>query len=504
MVYTPCLELWSGTTVFARDGLVGTVRHVFMHKRKRYIVALVVQHHAPLSHPVIVPVTRITSASHQAIHLDISCSEVDVLPRYSARIYRASAGRQHAGLGSSSYRAIGHGPASEQSRIMAAHMNTHQYARHADIFMNYAPIHARQKVFCQNGCAGRVVAFRASSDGQVRSLIIRRARPWPHLVCMPAEQLDRVDQDGLYLNVRQCKLDVLPPYRPDSALHVVVIYALDHADWQGELDYRSIDVAVHEGVVYLSGYVTEPEQRQHIEQVVRSVQGLSGVVNDLIVDGEVVHAVARSLAAHAWIAAECISVYAHQGVVYLDGCVADMAIRAAAEQCAAQVAQVRGVINHIRVPDSELTWHEDERVLQPQIGQEVFATDRLVGHVERVIINRHNRRVTACVVYECHGLAAANTPRQIVVPISAIHDVTPAGVLLHVDSQVVQDLPRFEKADYMLPPTDWQPPYPYQPAAVLCEYMHAYYSTGSIYQGKPAIVSPPRTRRRGISYKLPI
>ena len=65
---------------------------------------------------------------------------------------------------------------------------------------------------------------------------------------------------------------------------------------------------------------------------------------------------------------------------------------------AASVPQVRGIVNDIRAPGITVD-PEEQKILEPSIGREVFATDILLGEVERVIINPHNRRVTSFVAH---------------------------------------------------------------------------------------------------------
>jgi len=125
---------------------------------------------------------------------------------------------------------------------------------------------------------------------------------------------------------------------------------------------------------------------------------------------------------------------------------------------------------------------EEQRVLQPQIGTEIYASDIRLGQVERAIISPHNRRVTAIVahgqfpeparfdlsVLPVEMLHAAPEWHR-VIPISAVSDVTPGGVLLRITSVEAARLADFDPARFVTPDANWQLPYPYHLADVMLE-----------------------------------
>jgi len=78
----------------------------------------------------------------------------------------------------------------------------------------------------------------------------------------------------------------LPPYRPDSAIAADV----DQALWSDEviraLDIETIDVAVCDGVVILSGYATTPTSKARAERAARQVPGVPRGENQIMTNGE--------------------------------------------------------------------------------------------------------------------------------------------------------------------------------------------------------------------------
>ena len=59
--------------------------------------------------------------------------------------------------------------------------------------------------------------------------------------------------------------------------------------------------------------------------------------------------------------------------------------------------------------------------------------------------------------------------RRLVIPISAVRDVTASAVLLHISDDAAMRHADFDPAAYAPPAADWQPPYPYTHAEVLLE-----------------------------------
>jgi osmotically-inducible protein OsmY len=334
-----------------------------------------------------------------------------------------------------------------------------------------------QPVLASDGHAGNVERLLLAAQGQVRHFVLHRGRLRGRDVIVPVDWVYAVDERYVYLSVTRHALDDLPEYTPDSALAAEV----DRALWSDiilrEGDYPAIDPILREGVVVLQGHVASSAFKTRAERIARAVPGVRDVDNQLVADDDLVNQVAQALAGDGHTRGQSVRVYAQHGVVYLRGEVRSAEIRDAAEKCAAGLPQVRGVINGLKAPDA-ITADEDQRVLQPRIGQEVLTTDMPVGRVEKVIISPRNRRVTAFVA---HGLfpesdhsdrhtLPINLPqreRRVVIPVAVVRDVTIGGVLLDIGSVEAARYEDFDAARFFAPDADWQPPYPYRQADAL-------------------------------------
>ena len=193
-------------------------------------------------------------------------------------------------------------------------------------------------------------------------------------------------------------------------------------------------------------------------------------------DGDLVIEVAQALGSDKRTQLERVSVGAYHGVITLAGRVGSAAVREAAAEIATSVSKVRGVANFLQAPNVVIDAQEDQ-VLEPPIGGQVYATDMNIGHVETVIVNPHNRRVTAFVVHGYYtdicnprDFGLLDQPeRRTVVPIHSVGYETENSVELLVSGVEISQNEDFNPLDFVSPPVDWEPPYPYQWGDVLFE-----------------------------------
>ncbi len=128
-------------------------------------------------------------------------------------------------------------------------------------------------------------------------------------------------------------------------------------------DAGDINVDVNRGVVKLSGFVDNPDQKSQAATVARQVDGVKSVQNDIAVKkgdegstaGEVIDdsiltaKVKTALIANSETKAHQINVETNQGVVQLSGFVDDAAAKSAATDVAKSVTGVKDVKNELSV-----------------------------------------------------------------------------------------------------------------------------------------------------------
>jgi osmotically-inducible protein OsmY len=126
-------------------------------------------------------------------------------------------------------------------------------------------------------------------------------------------------------------------------------------DWDPEVDASGIGVAAKDGVVVLTGQVPTYTDKLAAERVAKSVRGVRGVANDLVVrlraettDAEMAAEAVRALGQRHNVPPE-VQLAVHDGHVTLTGTVTWLFQSQQAEKAVRHIKGVRGVFNHITV-----------------------------------------------------------------------------------------------------------------------------------------------------------
>lgn len=285
-----------------------------------------------------------------------------------------------------------------------------------------------------------------------------------------ADKWESVKQ--VFLNLHQVQVA-----KADTVLTEQIIRALEAAHRVGKGNIAHMHVTVHSGVTTLTGHVVQSGNKMQAEATAREAPGVKAVVNHLVVDSELMIDVAQLLGHDPQTQNEQIQVNVQHGVVYLGGTVNRASVRVAAAQVAATISQVRGIINVIQTPGVVLD-KDEERFVQPRIESEIYANDGPVGHVQQVVINPQNRRVTAVVV----DTQIAVTPvgdwtqlptdrllptHRMLIPICSIRCAPSGALFLNINSEAAAHFADVTPHDFGPAPLGWQPPYPYRLADVL-------------------------------------
>ena len=112
------------------------------------------------------------------------------------------------------------------------------------------------------------------------------------------------------------------------------------------------------------------------------------------------------------------------------------------------------------------------------LGSGIYATDILIGVVEKVVINPDDRLVTAILanaVFPNPTQMGSNwlwnehlyVERRIILPIDAVRHQSELDIFLKVNSAEAATLETFEADSYSSPDENWHPPYPYKRPDIL-------------------------------------
>lgn len=431
-------EVKIGSTVTVTDGDYGQLQQLLVDPGQERVVGLLVRPHGWLPyHPVVVPENVIADASENEVRLNISREEVEALP---------------------------------DSELVVD-------GRRYEVGDELLLIRAGQRVFCRDESAGWVSLILLDPGGRVKGFVLHTSHLLGRNLIVPIAWVQDVHGNHVYLSIEKTDLQSLPDYGLDNALATEV----EHILWSDEIlrntDYNEIRVSVEDGIVRSQGHVSTLRNKRRAEEAAASVVGVLGLENDLVLDQDLTTGVAQALANDEHTRFERITVGAQNGFITLHGHVGTAAIREAAGAIAASIPRVRGVINTIQAPNVVID-SQEYLVWQPLVGSEVCATDVQLGHVERVILNPRNRRVTAFVARgyfpdpeDKDGYRSPDEEpqqeRSIVIPLDAARYVTDSSVLLEISGVEAARYRAFDPADFLVPPADWQPPYPYRWEQVL-------------------------------------
>jgi osmotically-inducible protein OsmY/uncharacterized protein YkvS len=333
-------------------------------------------------------------------------------------------------------------------------------------------IHEGQDIFLPSGPpVGRISSLLPGDAGQISFLVVRMARLWGRHKIAQVELVSDVNPAGVWLSLTRSKFQGLPDYKTDGSIANEVESALWNDQVLRVTDYHEIDVQVKNGVVSLTGHITGVMNQQRIENALGSVKGILGVRMHLVGDDKLLLRVSEALAQIERIEGNHVFANVQNGLVVLNGKVISTNDRKLAERCAADVPLVRGVINHITTPGIDPNT-EEQRFLQPSIGEVIYFHDGSFGVVKQVIINRNNRLVVDMILegrfpdkqFKSESMAAGETPapdRLAVIPVSTIRYLTSESGFLLIDSTEITRYQNFDPVNFIAPDPNWLPPYPY-------------------------------------------
>ena len=268
---------------------------------------------------------------------------------------------------------------------------------------------------------------------------------------------------------------------PIQKMDVAMKRSIDHAIWNDNvlraIEYHEIDVHVKNGIVYLNGHIVGASSKGRIENAMRSIPGILGIQNHLVLDDKLTLDVAGSLGALEHIYDCKFFTGASHGAISLNGNVKDEHVKLLAERRAASHPNVRGVINNVRVAGAEQDLPA-QPFLQPTIGEIIYFLDGVSGVVQQVIINPNNRRVIAMTVWgqfadERQDIKSLNngesqTPeRLVVVPMTEVRHLTTVSGFLSIRSTERNQYMDFDPTRFFMPKDGWRAPHPYCPDDVL-------------------------------------
>ena len=167
--------------------------------------------------------------------------------------------------------------------------------------------------------------------------------------------------------------------------------------WDPRVDEKEIGVAARDGVVTLTGSVSNYSEKLAAERAVERVMGVKAVANDLIVtvpsasspsDTDLAHSVVSCLGWDIEVPDQKIKASVSNGWVTLEGEVDWQYQRTAASRAVQNLTGVRGVSNHIRVTAKSVSSTEVSSSIKQALERRADRT------ADRIIVNTDDGVVT--------------------------------------------------------------------------------------------------------------
>jgi osmotically-inducible protein OsmY/preprotein translocase subunit YajC len=457
------LEIRPGAAVHTADGVAGRVTEVVVSPRERRVVALGVE--LASGRHVRLPAEAIQDATEEAVWVRGPAAELERLPEWHPEAHAPAA------LSWPGWRGLREGGAwlALPGSLRRMQGLERQLSGPAPARPEEKPVTLRrgQRVLASDGPIGRVDQVLVdAATGRVEHLVVRQGLLFSRDVAVPADWVSTVEDGVVVLEASREAVARLPVYRPDDELERDVEEALQREELLRVLALP-VRAEVTDGVVRLRGHVHNRALAARAEEVARSVPGVVDVRNDLVVDHELLQEVVASVQADE--ATRHLAGYflrVRDGVVEVTGTAPSLEAARALERAIARVPGVRGIANHMTGLDIPPSWRQ---VVQPEVGQAVYATDQELGRVESVVVDPDSRRVQALVV--AGDFPDAGAPpfaagplweRRVVIPLEDVERVTPGGVFLRVHAGEAAERRDLREEDYPLAPEGWTPPFPYE------------------------------------------
>jgi osmotically-inducible protein OsmY len=252
--------------------------------------------------------------------------------------------------------------------------------------------------------------------------------------------------------------------RPDDTILDHIWRSLWNEETINAIDIQNISVVVENGQACLSGHVSQDTINQRIEEIIRSIPGVMAVHNHLVADNDLSNQVAQVLGENESTRPFSLPVSCKHGWVELGGLVQNCEIQRAAEETAASVAAVRGVIRLPNIKGENPSPVRD--AVQPRISVRVYGDDENEETVYQMVVNPQNRLVTHAIVRVNQFANGGQKSCDYLLPVEAMRLVGACGIFLIHRAPASNQFPVLISANYPFAPLTWLPPYPYAVGSV--------------------------------------
>ena len=268
------MDLNWGKAVASTDAWAGSLDGALVALDTKRVTHLVVKRGLLFSTRFVVPVERLERWQFEGLYLDTSLAEFFVLPRLPD-------------------------VESEPGRVTLG---------------------PRTRALLADGASLNLKGLRLSqTDRALTHLVVRHPGLVRRSLILPADRVTELGPGRVLVGIGKEALDTLPTYRQDHGIESDLWEALYTSEDVSDVDLKSINIRVEDGVVTLGGNVRIVSAVKEAERLARSVDGVAAVDNRVVTDWDIELAVASHISREAPRISDGVAVHTQLGTVTLEG-----------------------------------------------------------------------------------------------------------------------------------------------------------------------------------------
>jgi hypothetical protein len=346
------LDFNIGSEVHCKDRSCGKLLKVVVDPDVEKITDLIVRDGLLLKTDRVVPAALVERATEEEIHLLINSDQLESYPQYREdevevpkpdwereQVRRAEEAKRYSTIYGVAYR----------EKLMP----TVAYTIHTGVRSDRVVVERGVPVKSSQTTVGELDHILVDIVHlQVTHLIVNPGL-FSHSLVMPVSMVDRVSEDGIYVQATEEELTLLPQYKPRDESEVLA--ELEERLDAAPVDSTGVSSTFVNGVLRLTGVVPDVAAKRQAEAIARSLEGVIDVENALTTDTSIVAHITASLTTDHRTDVAVVGVINERGVVTLKGQVDDPNTREAAEEIARRQPGVVDVINELEVEIDDVT-----------------------------------------------------------------------------------------------------------------------------------------------------
>jgi sporulation protein YlmC with PRC-barrel domain len=201
------MDVATGVSVECADGPCGRSQYVILNPANATITHVVVGETDMFARTRLVPLTYVVDGAPELIRLKCTRTELQALPLFSEYEMIPPEGPY-----------LAHSPSEFWMGPLAAHWPALHPTELQHVPKGEMPIRRGARVEAFDGHVGKVNEFVVEpGSGHITHLVLREGHLWGHRdVVIPASEIDRIEQDAVYLKLSKERVGALPPLSSES------------------------------------------------------------------------------------------------------------------------------------------------------------------------------------------------------------------------------------------------------------------------------------------------